>query len=140
MSLYISSAMRKPHCRRNYAAFPPPAAKMQLPEQRLGSTRSGKLIRYLLTDDADELANLTKNYRSEDHFDAYALFQFLVMKELSRLGADSVHIVRYDQLGYFHKSQLSIQDIAAQMVGLYLTTIFDVVNFGKSRADPIFHD
>ena len=113
---------------------------MQLPEQRLGSTRSGKLIRYLLTDDAYELANLTQHYRSEDHFDAYALFQFLVMRELSRLGADSVHIVRYDQLGYFHKSQLSIQDIGAQMVGLYLTTIFDVVNFGKCRADPIFHD
>ena len=65
---------------------------MQLPEQRLGSTRSGKLIRYLITDDANELANLTLNYRSEDHFDANALFQFLVIKELSRLGGDSVHI------------------------------------------------
>ena len=140
MSLYISSAMRKPHCRRNYAAFPPPAAKMQLPEQRLGSTRSGKLIRYLLTDDADELANLTKNYRSEDHFDAYALFQFLVMKELSRLGADSVHIVRYDQLGRYHKKRLTNQERADQIVKLSLATIFDVVNFGKSRADPIFHD
>ena len=73
---------------------------MQLPKQRLGSTRSGKLIRYHMNDDVDELANLTKNYRSEDHFDAYVLFQFV----------------------------------------LSLTTIFYAVNFGKSRADPIFHD
>ena len=113
---------------------------MQLPEQRLGSTRSGKLIRYLLTDDANELANLTLNYRSEDHFDAYALFQFLVMRELSRLGADSVHIVRYDQLGRYHKKRLTKQERADQMVMLSIATIFDVVNFGKSRADPIFHD
>ena len=113
---------------------------MKLPEQRLGSTRSGKLIRYLLTDDADELANLTKNYRSEDHFDAYALFQFLVMRELSRYGRDSIHVDRYDQLSQFHQERLSAQQIAAEMVGLSLTTIFDVVNFGKSRADPIFHD
>jgi len=113
---------------------------MQHPEQRLGSTRSGKLIRYLLIEDAHELANLTHNYRSEDHFDAYALFQFLVMRELSRYGRDSIHVERYDQLSQFHQEQLSAQQIAAEMVGLYLSTIFDVVNFGKSRADPIFHD
>ena len=113
---------------------------MQLPELRLGSTRSGKLIRYLLTDDANELANLTQYYRSEDHFDAYALFQFLVMKELSRYGRAPIHVDRYDQLSQFHQEQLSAQQIAAEMVGLSLSTIFDVVNFGKSRADPIFQD
>ena len=113
---------------------------MQLPELRLGSTRSGKLIRYLITYDTNELANLTLNYRSEDHFDAYALFQFLVMRELSRYGADSIHVERFDQLSYFHKNQLNVQESTAEMAKLSLTTIFDVVNFGKSRADPIFHD
>ena len=113
---------------------------MQLPEQRLGSTRSGKLIRYLLTDDAHELANLTKNYRSEDHFDAYALFQFLVMRELSSYGRDSIHAERYELLGQFHIDQLSVRAHADQMTELSLMTIFDIAKFGKSRADPIFHD
>ena len=98
------------------------------------------MIRYLLTDDANELANLTKNYRSEDHFDAYALFQCLVMRELSRYGRDSIHVERFDQLSYFHKNQLKVQESTAEMAKLSLTTIFDVVNFGNSRADPIFHD
>ena len=113
---------------------------MKQPEQRLGSTRSGMIIRYHITDDTEELTKLTHNYRSEDHFDAYALFQFLLMRELSKYGRESVHIKRYELHGRFHKNRLTRRERAYQMTALALTTIFDIVNFGKSRADPIFHD
>ena len=113
---------------------------MKQPEQRLGSTRSGMIIRDHITDDTNELTNLTRNYGADEHFDAYALFQFLLMRELSKYGRESVHIKRYELLSEFHNDQLSVQDSAYQMAALALTTIFDVANFGKSRADPIFHD
>jgi hypothetical protein len=113
---------------------------MKQPEQRLGSTRSGMIIRDDITDDTNELTNLTRNYGADEHFDAYALFQFLLMRELSKYGRESVRIKRYELHGRFHKDQLSVQASAYQMTALALTTIFDVANFGKSRADPIFHD
>ena len=98
------------------------------------------IIRDHVTDDTNELTNLTRNYGADEHFDAYALFQFLLMRELSKYGRESAHIKRYELHGRFHKNRLTRQERARQKTALALTTIFDVVNFGKSRADPIFHD
>ena len=81
MSLYILAAMHKTASRRNEAAHVIPAAIMKQPEQRLGSTRSGMIIRDHITDDINELTKLTRNYGADEHFDAYALFQFLLMRE-----------------------------------------------------------
>lgn len=63
---------------------------MKHPEQRLGSTRSGLIIQDQLTNEVDELNNVTQNYCCADHFDAYALFQFLVTRELSKYGRQSM--------------------------------------------------
>ena len=106
--------------------------------QKLGVTRSLKPILHPVIIDLVTLLDVTSNYSQSDHFDAYALFQYLLARELSSLGRDSPRIEPYDKISRFHKEQLTIEKIRAQMKSLRLATIFDVIQFGKSRADAIF--
>ena len=106
--------------------------------QKLGVTRSLKPILLPVIIDPLTLINITSNYSQSDHFDAYALFEYLLARELASLGRDSPRIETYDKVSRFHKEQLKIEKFRVQMKALRLATIFDVIEFGKSRADPIF--
>jgi len=106
--------------------------------QKLGVTRSLKPILHPVIIDSVTLIDVTSNYSQADYFDAYALFQYLLARELASLGRDSPRIETYDKISRFHKGQLTIEKIRVQMKALRLATIFDVIEFGKSRADPIF--
>lgn len=107
-------------------------------EQRVGSTRSAKAILQPVNIDDKTLAALTSEYRPDDHFDAYALFQYLTSRELVTNGEDSPRIVMYDRLAYFHAKKLGEAKLRLQRSSLGLITIFDIIEFGKRRADAVF--
>ena len=106
--------------------------------QKLGTTRSSKPILQPLNTDTETLTEITVAYTLGDHFDAYALFQYLLSRELSTLGRDSPRLRVYNAIGNFHSDRLGAKEIGSQMDTLALATIFDVVEFGKSIADSIF--
>ena len=113
---------------------------MNMSSQRLGKTRSGKIIAQPIHLDVQALNELAGDYTQSDHFDAYALFQYLISREFRRQGRFSPSVEIYKVQARFHGDKLTNHQRFAEMESLFLTTIFDVVRFGKCRADGIFHD
>ena len=108
--------------------------------QKLGLTRSNKAIYQPIEFDHESFAELTRDYSKSDRFDAYAIFQFLIGRELRRHWRTSKSIVKYSALGNLHWLELSIEEFTQEMRSLSLTTIFDIAKHGRSRSDYLFHD
>ena len=111
---------------------------MNTSSSRLGLTRSGKIIAPPVMIDTRAVAMLTDDYTTADRFDAYALFEYLISRDLRRFGRTSPEINRYVALARIHEDLLTDEDRSEQMSILALTTAFDVAKHGKSRADHIF--
>ena len=112
---------------------------MKAPRQRFGQTRSGMDICTYLTDDPTTVAEAFKDYSSEDDFDAYALFQHLIIREVRRAG-ESDENKRFALWSAFHEKRLTDAGKAAQMSALSLVTSIHIVKHGKGRADRFFRD
>ena len=108
--------------------------------QKLGLTRSNKAIYQPIEFDHESFTELTRDYSKPDRFDAYALCQFLIARELRRHGRASKSIGKYNALGHVHLFTLSKEEFKREMRSLSLTTIFDIAKHGRSRSDHIFHD
>jgi len=105
--------------------------------QEVGTTRSLKAIRQPTDIDNKTLAELTVAYGPDDHFDAYAVFQYLISREMQSNNANndnSDRIPIYNRISIFHESKLGRHEMKHQKEVLKLTTIFDVINFGYSRS------
>jgi hypothetical protein len=108
--------------------------------QRLGLTRSGKVIYQSIDINHELFGGFTSAFTQADHFDAYALFQFLIARELRRNGRWSKVINDYSDLASFHELELTSDTVVAEMRSLSLATIFDIAKYGRSLSDHIFHD
>ena len=108
--------------------------------QRLGLTRSNKAIYQPTEIDHESFAEVTRDYSKSDHFDAYALCQFLIARELRRHRRASRVVSEYNSLGNSHQFALSKEEFKREMRSLSLTTIFDVAKHGRSCSDYFFHD
>ena len=106
--------------------------------QKLGTTRSSKPILQPVNTDSETLKDMTSDYAFADHFDAYALFQYFLSIELAIMGRESPRLEVYNKMSTFHGDQLGDKEMNIQMNALSLATIFDVIELGKSLADPIF--
>ena len=116
---------------------------MKLPAQRFGETRSGKAINTYSIDDPTEIADVLKEFTVEDDFDAFALFQHLVRRELRRRDRDSqesADFLRFDEWSLVHENRLDPQEKQHQMVSLSLVTSIAVAEYGNGRADHLFRD
>ena len=112
---------------------------MKIPTQRFGQTRSGKVICTYLTDDPTTVAESFKDFSREDYFDAYALFQHLMIREVRR-AVETEDRGRFTMWSAFHEKRLADADKAAQMKALSLVTSIHIVEHGKGRADRFFRD
>jgi len=112
---------------------------LKTPTQRFGQTRSGKVICTYLTDDPTTVAESFKDFSSEDDFDAYALFQHLMIREVRR-AVETEDRGRFTMWSAFHEKRLADADKAAQMKALSLVTSIHIVEHGKGRADLFFRD
>jgi|GEM_PF-643959 len=100
--------------------------------QQVGMTRSLKAIRQPLDINETVLAEMTRDYGPDDHFDAYALFQFLLARELASIGKDSQRIGIYELASNFYLKNLPDEELERQKEILSIATIFDIINFGNS--------
>jgi len=80
---------------------------------------------------------MTATYTREDHFDAFALFQYLLSREIATVGADSPRTKLYDDLSLFHALTVGDDEVNRQKHSLRLATVFDIVNFGNSRSHAV---
>ena len=113
---------------------------MRIPPQRFGECRRGKPICTYHTEDVSERAELIKDFNDEDHFDAFALFEHLVRREVRRESAISDHCKRFQSWSDLHRAHISHSAMAALKDGLSIITSLDIVKHGKCRADYLFRD
>jgi len=85
------------------------------------------------------VAESFKSSSSEDDFDAYALFQYLMIREVRRAVATEDR-GRFTMWSLFHEKRLTDADRTAQMKALSLVTSIHIVEHGKGRADRVFRD
>jgi len=110
--------------------------------QHVGVTRSGKAIQVAIFSDEPkpELPPACGLYTLTDHFDAYAVFEYLLSRELSRRTVDARALELYGSMSTAHNSKLDRDWKQAERLDLGLATIFNVLEHGKSLADRVFQD
>ena len=110
--------------------------------QHVGVTRSGKAIQVPIFSDEPkrELPSECGLYTLADHFDAYAVFEYLLSRELSRRTVDARALELYESMCTAHNSKLDRDGKQAERLDLGLATIFDVLEHGKSLTDRVFKD
>ena len=110
--------------------------------QHVGVTRSGKAIQAPIFSDEQqqELPAACAVYTLADHFDAYAVFEYLISKELSRRPAYTRALRIYEGMSDAHNFKLDAEWRRAERLALGLPTIFDILQHGKGLADRIFKD
>ena len=110
--------------------------------QHVGVTRSGKAVQVPIFSDEPkpDLPAACALFTPADHFDAHAVFEYLISRELSRGVTDTRALLRYDQMSTAHKSKLDADWLHAERLALGLATIFAVLDHGKGLTDSIFQD
>jgi len=110
--------------------------------QHVGVTRSGRAVQIPIFSDEPkpELPAGCALYTLADHFDAYAVFEYLLSRELSRRPADTAVMNTYQIMSTGHNSRLDQDWHQTERAALGLATIFDVLQHGKGLADGIFKD
>jgi len=110
--------------------------------QHVGVTRSGKAIQVpIFSDDPQpELPAGCALYTPADYFDAYAVFEYLVSRALSRRPAAPRALRMYLNMSVAHRTQHGADWLQAERLALGLATIFDVLEHGKGLADRVFKD
>jgi len=113
---------------------------MQIPTQKIGTTRSGKVINMFTTDDWEIVKRQIESYSSEDHFDAWVIFERLTVREIRRLGEHSVDYTIFLRYANLHRKKIPIKFIQAEKSRLGLTTSPDLVRFAAKLTEDVFLD
>jgi hypothetical protein len=113
---------------------------LHLPTQRFGETRSGKSICTYFAEDEASIACEIATFTVADSFDAYAVFQHLLRREIRRSAPSADFLARFERHLLIHLRRLKRGEVVQEMQALSLITIVNVAEHGKSRADHIFLD
>ena len=110
--------------------------------QHVGVTRSGKAIQMpVFSDDPQpDLPAGCALYTPADYFDSYAVFEYLISRELRHRPAETRARVMYQHMSSGHNSKLDKDWRQAERLALGLPTIFDVLEHGKGLTDRVFKD
>ena len=103
-----------------------------------GETRSGKGILSYQTDDIIYIEEQIHNFDPHDHFDAYCLFQWLLISAIRKHGPNSSEFNEYTIMSTVHFDYLSAEFIDIEMKDLSLVTSIDVAKHGKSLLKDFF--
>jgi len=113
---------------------------MRHPISKVGSTRSGQAIVMFFTDDEEFIARTFNELTLEDHFDAWAVFQRLMIRSKRKLGEETDEYARYRDSTERHRSYLTQEFVATEMQRLSLATSIDLVRFAAPLTEHIFVD
>jgi hypothetical protein len=113
---------------------------MRTPTQKMGTTRSGKAINIFLTEDWDLLLRQIKDYTAADHFDAWAVFDRLTVRQLRRFGEGSEEYLKLLRYMRFHREQITTEFIRDEKLRLGLATSTDLVRFAAQHSVDVVLD
>ena len=113
---------------------------MTIPSRRMGTTRSGKAVCIYLTDCTHEIHEQLKAFDRHDHFDAFAIFQYLAIAALRKHGKSSLPFTEQLEYVKIHRCYLDGTFLKNERKQLVLVTVFDVVQYGKGLTQNIFVD
>jgi len=110
--------------------------------QHIGVTRSGKAVQVPVFSDEQqaELPAECALYTPADHLDAYAVFEYLISRELSRGPTDARAMDMYQSMSSGHNLKIDSNWRRAECLALGLATIFDILEHGKGLTDRVFKD
>jgi len=72
--------------------------------------------------------------------DAYAVFEYLISRELSRRTVNTRMLDLYERMSNAHNSKVNRDWQQVERLALGLVTIFNVLEHGKTLADRVFKD
>ena len=75
---------------------------MLLPTMRFGETRSGKPIFTYFTEDISAISSEVSTFTAADSFDAHALFEHLIRRELRKHGKDASQLETFRNRSEVH--------------------------------------
>ena len=110
---------------------------MIIPRRHLGTTRSGKLVFLYATDDERTILAQIADYELADNFDAYCMFQCLIIDAVRRYGLDSEEAHRLVAMGNLHLKTLTASFIEREKRLLSLHTSIAIAVYGKSLLHPL---
>ncbi len=109
---------------------------------RVGVTRSGREISVSFVDELDiQLRRMFCDFSKEDVFDAFAVFEYLLLRTLRREEGENGQ-----QLLYAHLSRRLLKALKVRhfeyfiQVKSRLRTSIDIVNYGSRLVSPEFRD
>jgi hypothetical protein len=113
---------------------------MQIPTQKIGTARSGRVIKTFTTDDWEIVKQQIESYSFEDHFDAWVVFERLTVRAMRRFDLFSAEYSRFIRYASIHKGCISDDFIAAEKLRLGLATSPDLVRFAAKLTEDVFLD
>ena len=113
---------------------------MRMPTLKVGTARSGLAICIFTTEDQGYIQSQLQILSAADHFDAWAIFERLTVRELRRSGEMSDWVVKYQYYAKLHQSINSEEFMLSEMARLGLATSLDLVRFAAKLTEKIFLD
>ena len=111
---------------------------MVLVSRHFGETRMGRKIQLFYEHDEVYLPDTMRDFSAHNHFDAFALFEFLLIEAYRRAVDDPQEYQQLVEMHEFHGGELSESFIAEEKEKLGIITSIDFCNYGKSRLRAIF--
>ena len=113
---------------------------MSISTQHYGETRSGRAIYTYFVADRKVIEREVAMFTVADSFDAHALFEHLIRREIRKYGSETLQLERFRLHSDVHVARMTPIERQREMGALSLITIIAVVEYGKCRADHIFVD
>jgi hypothetical protein len=114
--------------------------QLKIPTLKIGTTRSGSLVVIFVTDDKKTVEDLVRPLSEADHFDAWAIFERLSIRELRRSGYESAQFNQSQWYAKLHQEYLTDAFIEAEMTRSALKTSLDLLRFAAKLTEKVFLD
>ncbi len=108
---------------------------------KVGKTRSDKDIYVFLSIYTDANIEAIENFSDDDHFDAFAVFEYLALREKRRTGGNSEWYQLYIEYSDLHERFLLNNDMMQICKSrAKVHSVFDLRDHGKSLVGTAFQD
>ena len=106
----------------------------------VGYTASKKSIFQYGGKDHENMHKIVKNFTSEDHFDAFAVFSYLQLVYWRKYGEDSQEYANGEKMMKFFVAGLSAEYRDKRKVALCLNTALDISKYGRKLCIPYLQE
>ena len=111
---------------------------MIITSRHWGDARSGIPIRSYQTEDLEYIKEKLAGLSCHDHFDAHAVFQWLLVEASRKFGVFSAEMAEFALMSAVHEGFLTEEFMAAEKAHLSITTSLGLAAHGKSLLKSFF--